>query len=74
MLGQDSREVDPYDTMVDIINDEATPATSISSGLASIYVNEDWGSVCNMKKADADSFCRQLGFTNAVSVDDRDVV
>ncbi len=59
--------------MVDITNEEATPYNSISSGLAQVYLNGEWGPVCNMRKPDADSLCRQLGYTNAVNVDDRNI-
>ena len=68
------RNEDPFDTMVDITNPDATPDTSISTGLAKIYINKEWGSVCNMQKPDADTFCRQLGYTDAVNVEDRVVL
>ena len=39
-----------------------------SSGYLEVSINNNWGPVCNMEKYDADSACRQLGYTNAVSV------
>lgn len=57
--------------MVDFLNsdyDEVEPGQSLSEGHPQIYLNGQWGPVCNMKKEDADVFCRQLSFTNAVSV------
>lgn len=67
----ETRDSFPFDTMVDIMNDDISPFSSVSSGFAQVYLNGDWGPVCNMKIADADSFCRQLSYTNAVAVENR---
>ena len=52
----------PYDTQVRLVNG-GTNYTS--SGYVEIYLNYQWGGVCNMNAADADSVCRQLGYSYA---------
>ena len=68
ILEDDAREEYPYDAMVDFIDDDLPYSMSLSEGFAQVYVNQQWGPVCKMQKEDADVFCRQLSFTNAVSV------
>ena len=57
----------PYNTQVRLVGGE-TGFTS--SGFVEMYKNNRWGPVCNMNAADADSACRQLGYTNASSCGD----
>lgn len=40
-----------------------------SSGVLEIYINNEWGNVCGSRfnKQAADSACRQMGYTNALS-------
>lgn len=45
-----------------------------SSGFLQVYVNGEFGSVCNMNKADADSACRQLGYTNSIGVENMEPI
>ena len=56
---------DPYDGQVRLVGEDS----SVSSGLAEIYLNNEWGTVCyeGMTKSAADSFCRQVGYTNSLS-------
>lgn len=68
--GDESRGSSPFDTMVDFLSDDPSLQGSSSEGFAGVYVNEKWGPVCNMKKADADTFCKQLSYTNAVNVEE----
>ena len=57
----------PYDTQVRL---EGGETGFTSSGFVEMYKNNRWGPVCNMNAADADSACRQLGYTNARSFGD----
>jgi hypothetical protein len=54
--------------MVDFVHDLTMQDESLSDGIPQVYINDAWGTVCNMGQADADAFCRQLSFTNALSV------
>ncbi len=36
-----------------------------SSGFVEVYLHNEWGTVCGMRNYDADSACRQLGYTEA---------
>lgn len=58
----------PYDTEVRLISN----TTYSSAGFLEIAIGlgGNWGPVCNMNSNDADSACRQLGYTNAVTVRD----
>ena len=51
-----------------LVKDDATSA--VSSGRVEVYQANTWGTVCNedFNQAAADSVCRQLGYTNAVSI------
>lgn len=53
-----------YDTQVRLVQG-GTGFTS--SGFVEIYVQDSWEPVCNMGSSDADTACRQLGYTNALS-------
>ena len=55
-----------YNTAVRLSN---TSTEYTSSGVLEIYLNKIWGNVCGSKfdQNAADSACRQLGYTNAVS-------
>ena len=66
MLGSEARDAEPYNTMVRLAK---LAVQEVSSGFLEIYLNKVWGSVCNMNLPDADTACRQLGYTGAVSVD-----
>jgi hypothetical protein len=57
--------------MVDFSEIEVVMEPSV--GFASIYLNEKWGPVCGMGKPDADAFCRQLSYTSAISVEERNL-
>lgn len=57
----------PYDT---IYNEGPIPSESTSEGFAQVFVNKEWGLVCNMKMDDANTFCRQLSYTGALGVRD----
>ena len=63
-----SRGSYPYDTMVNFWVDDQLEG-SVSSGFASVYLNKEWGPVCNMDQWDADIFCKQLSYTNAIDVE-----
>ena len=52
----------PYETQVRLAEGE-TGYTS--SGYLEVYIHESWGPVCHIGSHDADSACRQLGYTNA---------
>ena len=61
----------PYDTQVRLnTTGSATNDThSISSGILEIFVKDKWGNVCanEFTQASADSACRQMGYTNALT-------
>jgi len=58
----------PYNTMVRLVN----PAIEeISSGYLEVFVNDVFGSVCNVGMNSASAACRQLGYTIALGVDER---
>ena len=52
-----------YDTQVRLVHNGSSYA---SSGFVEVYLNGSWGPVCNLGRYDADTACRQLGYTNAV--------
>jgi len=60
----------PYSTQVRLVKGRTS---FTSSGFVEIYRIGGWGPVCNMAAADADSACRQLGYTNAASFNDSDL-
>ena len=55
----------PYESQVALMEGD-----SPSSGLLKVYANNQWGTVCfsGFRNAAADSACRQLGYTNALSI------
>lgn len=53
---------DPYNNQVRLVQGGTGYA---SSGFVEVYLNGSWRSVCNMGPYDADSACRQLGYTSA---------
>ena len=54
---------DSYENEVRLIGDKGYAST----GFLEVYAHGSWGPVCNLGKADADSACRQLGYTNSFS-------
>lgn len=58
----------PYRGQVRLVNENATSA--ISSGRVEVFQANTWGTVCNknFNQPAADTVCRQLGYTNAVSI------
>ena len=52
----------PFDGQVRL-----TRGTYSSQGLVEVYCNGQWGTVCNdeFDQIDADTICRQLGYTEA---------
>ena len=60
----DPENDDGYDTEVRLVQG----ATGFSSsGFVEIYLHDTWSPVCNMGARDADSACRQLGYTNTAA-------
>lgn len=55
----------PYDTEVRLV--DGTTGFK-SSGFVETYIHGSWGPVCHMDPADADSACRQLGYTGHVGI------
>ena len=58
----DEADDEGYDTEVQLVQGN-TGLTS--SGFVEVWLNDAWEPVCNMGADDADSACRQLGWTNA---------
>lgn len=70
--GEQTRDSFQFDTMVEFYGDDGpSMGESTSEGYVQIYLDskEQFRPVCNMGKDDADTFCRQLSYTNAVSVE-----
>ncbi len=61
----------PYDTQVRLEGTQLRLEGNSSIGFLEVFVREVWGPVCNMREHDADSACRQLGYTNAVGYTER---
>ncbi len=59
--------IDTYNTQVRLVN---PVMQETSSGYVEVFVNNDWGTVCNMGLNDASTACRQLGYTGATSAQD----
>ena len=63
----------PYDTQVRLTSNSTFSGdmnnVATSSGTLEIYLNGEWGNVCDddFTKAAADSACRQMGYTSASS-------
>ena len=60
----DEDDGEGYDTQVRLVQGNTGFS---SSGFVEVYLHDSYGPVCNMGAHDADSACRQLGYTNAVS-------
>ena len=62
-LGNNRTYDNPYNTQVRLTNGDYP-----SMGYVLIYLNEQWGPVCNeIDNGAADSVCKQMGYTNAAS-------
>ena len=54
----------PYNGMVRLTNGEFT-----NEGLVEVYCNGQWGTVCGFSSNDADTVCKQLGYSEATNYD-----
>ena len=56
----------PYDGQVRL-----TGGLTVNQGLVEVYCNGQWGTVCDdaFGQSDADTVCRQLGYSTAQSFD-----
>ena len=64
LLFSASSSISPYDTAVRLV-DGGTGY--LSSGIAEVYLNDQWGAMCDYEIADneASTICRQLGYTSS---------
>ena len=61
----------PYHTQVRLNAGNTTTeliTSAPSSGVLEIFLNNEWGNVCNINQQAADSACRQMGYTNAIQI------
>jgi len=57
-----------FEGQLKLITTDPNPNQSTSKGMLQVYLNKEWTPVCNETFGDdeADSSCRQLGYTSAL--------